>query len=341
MVGTNYKKGVLGHDPRQDLLSVTPFQDWESVYGVDVPFILGYTSVNSTAGAEFELGIIDPVQEEFIPLHEPLNLSFPLHRARAIEVLLLVRPALLELQQRIVRSRIGGPLYTTREHIAPYCTVTVQELVRDRQRIVEKMWSFYGENDAVELCSRMILVFRAINNRLPFRMIEPLIKISTKNSLVVKAFFEPMGSIATCSTLSEAHCCISDMIKTLFVLKEVGVIHHDIRQSNIVTVNDNTRELGIQYVLIDFDEAKLVEEDGKCSPVPERSLNVRTHSPACFQRHGHEVDIWSLGYLVQELSLQVPKLASLGQHIMQNSSEISLEALESLVDETFAKLNSI
>jgi hypothetical protein len=338
---SNYKEGVVGHDPREDLLSVTPFSDWELVYGNDVPFIIGYTSVNSTAGAEFELGIIDRETQFFIPLHEPLNLSVPLLRARAIEAVLLVRPALYELQQRIVRSRIGAPLNCMRQHIDPRCMVTVQGRVRAQQRIVEKMWSFEIKENAEEFCMRMNSVFRAVENRLPFQMIEPFIKISKSDPLAVKAFFKPMGSIATFSTLSEVQCCISDMIHTLVVLQDAGVIHHDIRRSNIVAVKEMTRKGGIQYVLIDFDEAKLVEEDGKCPPVASRSLDVRTHSPACFERHGFEVDIWSVGHLIKELSLQVSKLALFGQHIMQNSSKISLGELKCLVDEIFAKLNSI
>jgi hypothetical protein len=339
---SSYKAGVAGHDPREDLLNVTPFPDWELVYGDNVPFIIAYTSVSSTRGTEFELGIIDRETESFIPLHQPLNLSIPRLRARAVDAVLLVRPALYELQQRLVRSRIGTPLNCTRQHTHPRCKVTVQQRVRRNQRIVEKVWSFDRESDAIDLCQRMNSVFKALENRLPFQTIEPFINISKSNPLVVKAFFQPMGNIATFSTLSEVRCCIADMIGTLVILKEAGVIHHDIHRSNIVEVKDKTRGGGIQYVLIDFDLARLVvDEDGKCPPMPARSLNAHTHSPACFERHGHEVDIWSLGFLIQELSLHVSKLSSLGEHIMQNSSEISFNEMKLLVDEAFVSLKSI
>ena len=330
----NYVKGKVGHDPRVDLLYVTPFEDWVEVFGPNVPFIIGYTSINSSSGADFQLGLIDRVTETFIPLHEPLNLTQPFQRALAAEYVLLVRPALLALHRSTEQNSIRGQLSYSRKRLHPRVDISVHERVRNRQRIAEKVWKYQDEAAALELCIRMRSVFDALGASLPFKMILPLIKVSANDNLTVKAFFTPVGAPCTVTSLPEIRYFALDLLDTLDTMKEKNIVHHDIRMSNIVSVRGEKRD---HYVLIDFDEAQQLNAQGTCPPVPGGVLDSRTHCPLSFTVHGCEVDLWSVGQVLREIT-DNPLVVALGADIQKQCTELSLAEARKIVNTCFDSL---
>lgn len=335
----NYAPGALGKDPRVDLLSHTPFPDWDKVYGADVPFIVGYTSINSEAGADFQLGLIGRTSKTFHPLHDPLNLSVPQQRAQAAECALLVRPAVLALHRKLIRNRVCAPLSYTRHHIFPSVTISVVERVRKNKRIVEKVWMFEALEDALDLCSRMQHVFKALGSAYPFQMLDPVIHVCAKDALTVKAFFTPVGTPYTVTSLAAAYWCAMDMLDALEVLKGKGIVHHDIRAINIICVPAVDRG-GVEhrYVVIDFDDARLVDAQGNCPAVSSRTLDPRTHCNRSYEVHGCEVDLWSVGQLLRESTGIAREVVILGDRIQQQCVELTLAEARTMVQECFTPL---
>lgn len=334
---SNYIKGRLGHDPEVDLLSVTPFDDWDVEYGHTVPFIMGYTAVGSADGAQFQLGLIDRVTRSFIPLHTALNLSVASNRAKAAEYVLLLRPALTYISNEIEHMRVSSTLEYQAVRLHPPCEVLVLGRVRYGMKMVEKVWKFRNEETAKQFQQRMTLIFAAINNKLPFQVLAPGFKITSGDERSVKAFFVPSGERCSITTVSDAVNCISDMVNTLRVLKEVGVVHRDIRLNNIVAVS-HEHEGRKTYVLIDFDEAQLLDPNGTCPGALLGSLDTATHHPNAFDRHGTEVDIWSLGKLLRDWShhLMCRKMFDVGSQIESNAASLSLDEVQALLNSLLA-----
>ena len=50
------------------------------------------------------------------------------------------------------------------------------------------------------------------------------------------------------------------------------------------------------YVLIDFDDSALLKEDGLVPPV--NRLDPDSHAPNIRKKHGPEVDVWGVGYML-------------------------------------------
>jgi hypothetical protein len=332
---SNYIKGRLGHDPEVDLLSVTPFNDWDVEYGQTVPFIMGYTSLGSADGAQFQLGLIDRATRSFIPLHTALNLSVASNRAKAAECVLLLRPALTYISNEIDHLRVSPKLEYQAVHQHPPCDVSVIGRVRNSMKLVEKVWRFRDEETANEFQQRMTLIFEAIKNKLPFQVLPPGFKITSGDERFVKAFFVPSGEPCSITTVSDAVNCISDMVNTLRVLKEAGVVHRDIRLNNIVEVSCEDRKM---YVLIDFDEAQLLEPNGTCPGALWGSLHPATHHPEAFNRHGAEVDIWSLGNMLLDWSIHLMcrKMLDVGSQIKYNAASLSLDEVQALLNSLLA-----
>ena len=111
--------------------------------------------MSSSDGAMFQLGLIDRESKSFMPLHKPCNLSNQFDRAKAAEYVLLVRPALVTINKRIIRDSKIPSMTCTRHHLYPVCEVTLTHRVRKQIRIIEKEWRFRDVADATELCNRL------------------------------------------------------------------------------------------------------------------------------------------------------------------------------------------
>ena len=333
----NFKKNILGHDPAVDLEDTTPFEDWSDVFGDDVPFIFGYTCVGSTKGAVFVFGLIDRSSEKFHPLHEPLNLFNPVQRARAAEYMMLIRPWLVELYSRIQKSYHAAafePL--TRRHLSPPVTITIQPRVRNKARIVEKQWLFASPELAEKLRTHITNVFQALNNSLDFQLTSAGVIISRDNNCCVKGFFRPYGSPCILTCAEEVERCALCILQTIVTMRTKGVVHNDLRLANIITVKSENK---VQYVIIDFDYAQIVDERGLCGALKEGHLNDSTHCPDTFKEHGSEVDLWSLGFMLQqEMSLNIPGISGVGVAIQSGYRSLSLEQVKNMITKAFESL---
>ena len=167
-------------------------------------------------------------------------------------------------------------------------------------------------------------------------MLPPKAQLSTKAPSTVKAFFTPFRDPCTIGDVAESYQCITDLVSTVEVLAQRGVVHHDIRFANIVYKSTGNN---IKYVLVDFDDACLLDESGKCPAQHKQALNASTHCPSSFRQHGPEVDIWSLGYLLQhELSVGENTIAELGLTFQQRYETISYDELRECINNCFEPL---
>lgn len=135
--------------------------------------------------------------------------------------------------------------------------------------------------------------------------------------------------------LANVLTAIYHTIEALEVLHAHGCVHNDIRWQNVM-YSPATR----RYVLIDFDDSASLEEDGLAPPV-ERLLDPESHAPNIRERHGPEVDVWGMGYMMMkqscapwltQLGLQTvhpgaitPALAKLKQEFINGMAERNIE----------------
>lgn len=326
----NYLKGVVEHDPEVDLIETTPFADWVDTYGEHVNYIFAYTCIGDARGAIFTLGVLDSATEKFLPLHDvPCNLSVPADRARAAEYVLLIRPYLLDLHCRIQTARRCPELRDYhRIHLHPACEVQVRFLTHRRQRIVEKVWNFKASIFAVDLYKKILAVFTAIGKRQTFKLHPQLHITMMPSENKIKGYFTPVGRPTVIASPEQAFRCAMQVLRALEVLREVCVIHHDLRLSNIVCKGEPGADE--QYFLIDFDDADLTDENGLCAAASSDRLSPTTHCPNTYHVHSFEVDMWSLGQLLLlELSRGKPTVAAAGLRIQQECQQLTfLEARE-------------
>ena len=84
------------------------------------------------------------------------------------------------------------------------------------------------------------------------------------------------------------------MTKVLQVLHANGLVHNDVRCSNVV------RKQGEEtFVLVDYDDMREVDEDGN---VPSISwMDPASHAPDISSCHHKTVDLWGLCKMMSEL----------------------------------------
>ena len=319
---------LSGNDPTNDLLDKTPFKHWSTAYGDSIPFIFGYVVISSFQGAMFSLGLIDRQTEKFIPLREsPINLSIEVHRPQLMMDVLIIVPFLILFEKTINYNIRNSKLIGTSQIVhtsTHYCKKIMKKVTINKSLVFEKKWIFTKLEDAEELCNRLIEVFKQMSTKpdLLFRFYNNFspIKFDPDDKSIVKGFFQPYGESLLITTLSEAIKLLLDISKSVKLLIELGIIHHDISFENIMKYKDN-------YFLVDFDEAIAI--NSICPALDYRRLSPESHCPDTFSEHGHEVDIWSIGRLMTTLRIADDRnqLLSLGGRIQRDYKTIEISQL--------------
>jgi hypothetical protein len=102
------------------------------------------------------------------------------------------------------------------------------------------------------------------------------------------------------------------------------IFHRDIRWPNVVQCADDSSK----WFLVDWEDAA----SPPTTPAPH--LDRQCHSPAVYQEnHGPEIDIWSVGMLINEIPRSIlglsPGLRVLAD-ALQSNSKTATQALENL-----------
>jgi hypothetical protein len=328
----NYKKGKVGHDPIADLESTTPFKEWSTFFGDDIPFIFAYSAIGSRGCVLFTLGVLDRQSESFRPLHSPINILLEINRPVIMKYALAILPFLIAIDKEVERhSTWTGFSERTSTSFFPHCTKIFRAIVKDKQRVFEKKWNFSNGECALELKDRLTAIFDRMKNHpdeLAFCVHPdlPSLKLDPENPCSLKGFFLPFGEHHFVTTIEEAVACVLDVSHSVAILIQLGIVHHDISLDNIMKKGD-------KYFLVDFDDAAFIGSNGFCSALDVRRLSPEKHCPKTFTEHGHEVDIWSIGRILTLFRVTSGRneLVALGAAIQEQYETISIAEVIVLV----------
>lgn len=98
-------------------------------------------------------------------------------------------------------------------------------------------------------------------------------------------------------------CDYRQLLQTLAVLKEAGVVHTDLKPENILLEPTTGTTSNMKIKVIDFGSACMAGET-PYSYIQSRFYRAPEIVIGC--RYGHAIDMWSLGCIAAELSLGLP-----------------------------------
>jgi serine/threonine protein kinase len=178
---------------------------------------------------------------------------------------------------------------------------------------------------------RVIEVFQRMEDdtSLQFRTHPQLsMKIDPDEPCSVKGFFLPFGEKPFITTLTEAVACALDITKSISVLIQLGIIHHDISLDNIMKTASGV------YFLVDFDDAYCTV-DGRCPACHPDRLSPDKHCAFTYEEHGHEVDIWAIGRLL--ITFNIPdksrELFMVGSTIEKNCKTLTTTEVTDMIQQ--------
>lgn len=324
----NYQEGVVGHDPVLDLIDKTPFAEWNSAFGENIPFIFAYTSVSSTQGVMFTLGVIDRNTQQFVPLHATLNISLDVNRPTIMALVFKVLPYVKALHQEFVsKYKVLGNFEVVRKSDHPPCTKTIRYVVKGRTRVFEKKWKFGSNVNCDQFYVRMTQIFERIADRVVFR-VHPDLSFKLEDAVSVKGFFLPFGAPTAIRTFAEALRCAREISNIVAVLIEQGVVHHDITLDNVMQTTNGS------YFLVDYDDAAVVDGNGQCPAIPFDRLSPTKHCTDTYKSHGHEVDLWAIGSLLIDMKLtdgRRQEVVQLGERIRNEYKTLSIQDVQEIL----------
>jgi serine/threonine protein kinase len=202
-------------------------------------------------------------------------------------------------------------------------------------RVLEKKWNFADAEYSKELLLRLNSVFDlmyGIEFLLFSRLNNAKVSFDKDCDQTIKGFFVPYGQTVPISVpYSEALTCVLQIAKIVKTLISLRIIHHDISLDNIVKYRDS-------YILVDFDDAFITDADGRCKAFSSQKLSRDKHAAETYIRHGHEVDVWAIGYLLKKFRLTdnifESQLIILAEDIINNRKAyaINMNALISKIE---------
>ncbi|CAG8587668.1 5869_t:CDS:2 [Ambispora leptoticha] len=137
------------------------------------------------------------------------------------------------------------------------------------------------------------------NSNVPF--IDHLDDTNTTETETPFAIFSPKGvrhKPTSKEQLVKALHCVLTALKSLH---EIGIMHRDLRWDNVLKFIDQDK-----WFIIDFDDACHTP-----SSTPNTLLARDNHAPDIFQPyHNESVDIWSVGYLIRTVLVEVQELSN-------------------------------
>eukprot|EP01012_Entosiphon_sulcatum_P028899 TRINITY_DN3507_c0_g1_i1.p1 TRINITY_DN3507_c0_g1~~TRINITY_DN3507_c0_g1_i1.p1 ORF type:complete len:414 (+),score=57.12 TRINITY_DN3507_c0_g1_i1:724-1965(+) len=137
----------------------------------------------------------------------------------------------------------------------------------------------------------------------------------------------PVGHTGDTCTDEERFHGLAQVITTAKLLHIQKIVHNDLRWENTILDGD-------QWFIIDFDDATYLDSEGKTDPTPRHKKFRRdTHAPEIAVKHDHKVDVWALGRMILQLSVQcVPVSLKQLAHATQCQDANQRPALDALLD---------
>jgi hypothetical protein len=351
-----YKEGVMGSDPDLENLHKIDFNNWKNLYG-DCPFIICFSVIADPSTFLLKMGAIEFASRQNIELCR-WNLSLPGARAQFAFKLVQMLPVLKAIIVGSSKSLISM-IRMTSHSTDRMITKTIQAVQCPALGVVvvEKEWAFQGGPAAVPRIQaqfhRMSSVFTRIGDdnlhdrygvtkrvtyeKLNFHTVglrregEDTVLDPKSQQVGMKGFFSPYGVPFNPSTPRELIEAIFSVALIVQFLQVLGIVHNDIRWSNLCAVELPEAGKPVRMLLYDFDDACVLDAGQKCPGLDH--LSEEEHPLASKYDHGGEVDVWAIGMLICQHALlnKIPALRHFGERIKVNFQSIGIvEVVETM-----------
>jgi hypothetical protein len=351
-----YKPGVMGSDPDLENLQKVDFNNWRNLYGT-CPYIICFSVIADPFTFLLKMGVIEFASRQNIEL-DRWDLRVPGARAKFAFKLVQMLPVLKAIIEGTGAALI--PMVRMTNHSADRrITKTIQAIPCPALGVVlvEKEWSFQACSDALpriqaqfdrmsnvftrigesNLYDRYGVLKRVTHENLSFHTVgintEGGVTVvdPTSQQIVWKGFFSPYGVPFNPSTHRQLVEVILSAALAVQFLQGLGIVHNDIRWSNLCAVELPEVGKPVRMLLFDFDDACVLDAGQTCPGLDH--LSEEEHPWKAQVDHGGEVDVWAIGMLICQhtMSSQFPALRQLGERIQEYFETISIaEVVETL-----------
>ena len=283
-----YRQGVMGRDPDLENLNKVDFKSWRKLYG-DCPYIICFSVIADSYNFMLKMGAIEFASEQNVELYR-CDLRMPGARAQFAFKLVQMLPVLKAIIEDSKAALI--PMIRMTNHSADgTITKTIQAIQCPGLGavLVEKKWSFERGPGALQIIQgqfdRMSAVFTCIGNsnlhdrfgvmkrvthdNLGFHTVGlrtegggTVVEDPTSEQLGMKGFFSPYGVPFNPSTLQELLQVFLSVALIVQFLQKLGIVHNDIRWSNLCAVELPEGGRPVRMLLFDFDEPSSASSGG-------------------------------------------------------------------------------
>lgn len=315
----SYTKGSAKKDPVVDLETKAPWSEWERFFGAlrCRPCI---AVIGSETTLTFTFGLLSATSKKFEEVHvQVVDLS---NRESLLAFFVTYSKFLYcigAFATCLEKFKIFSPWRITKQDRI------ISSVVYEGKAVVRKTWALPSQDELTREYERMSRVIIALKEEdTPGYYWNDILNFTKGTSEhVLSALFWPCGDNRLPKDPGEvlfASKCIAEAVRELH---KRGIVHNDIRWANIVKHNG-------RWILIDFDDAAVMNEMGKVPGCPR--LTQQEHAPNIAKEHDAKVDIWSLAHLLTSCSVKLSVPITRGaQDIMDHFTSRSVDDFEQFV----------
>lgn len=324
----SYRPGDPEHDPVEELKRKTPWDEWPDFFH-DLPYIFCFYVIASELEVNLQFGCLVAASRTLQPLPgADFNLTMEEGRVGAFMFMMKLIP-FMEAAARRASKATASLAWASLDRPSGASLTTGVFYGQSR---IQKSWTPVGKEAAIDLRDRLHRLQGELHEVQgdEDRYFAVVCDVGLTNTRVY-ALFHRLQSPRLDSV--NVLAAIQHVIEAVAQLHARGIIHRDIRWANVMYSRTTSR-----YVLIDFDEYALLDADGKAPGVAR--LDPTTHAPNIGERHGREVDIWSIGYLIgDQRANQHAQLRDLGEHVKTEYKALSITDVRELLEAVVAELS--
>jgi len=290
-----YQAGHIDKDPVQQLTSRTPWHSWSTFFG-SAELTLAFTVLGSATSVMFQFGALVKASQQFLPLHTDIDILRPEGRIAVLHLLLRLLPHMRCLAGLACAAGAMPLKWRREEQCRGGVAVSLKLEVNEGVVYVQKRWRG-AELGWLHDVKRIYMALRAAD---PDSKHFQQLVWWTEGVQEMRASFTPFGN-PTWSKQQQGLVALEHVIEAVAVMHSQMVVHRDLRWDNVV-LNPPAK----RFILIDFDDALMLGGGRRAPAVTEERLAPASHAPACFAgEHSFEVDVWSIGRLMEQVALEL------------------------------------
>lgn len=324
-----YRLGDAEHDPVEELKRKTPWAEWTDFFH-DLPYIFCFYVIGGESETILQFGCLVAASQTLHPLPgADFDLQRETGRVGAFMFMLKLIP-FIEAAARRASKATASLAWQMLDRPSGASLTTGVFYGASR---IQKLWKLPNDEAQADLLQRLRTLrgeLHAIQGNAD-RYFAVVCDVSSTTTSVYVLFHRLQ---LPCLNSENVLVAIQHVIEAVAQLHARGIIHRDIRWSNVLYSQSTSR-----YVLIDFDEYAVLDENDKAPGVAR--LDPATHAPNIGERHGREVDVWSIGYLIEDQSAnRSDQLKALGRRIMAEYQQLSITNVRGLFEAVVTELTA-